>query len=248
VARGHSKAIKALHLELRKNPSALKKRMELLQHYFLSHNVGNADYQGYLIFKSLERNSLMTATLKNAFVSYDAFKSRYDRGRMTNSEYQILVFPLADALKISYIHPIDDLSTWALYEKYYDKLQVRDPTDSLKANYQRRVKEFKETIAALPKDENQWIMLNSPAFTKQLLVLEGYTIQSDSLHNDLKIRYRYWVLRNKVMARNIDKVARTHPGKNLVVFFGVSHVGAVREELNKLDRRYDILLLNDIIK
>lgn len=103
-------------------------------------------------------------------------------------------------------------------------------------------------IAELPLDTNQYILSNSAAFTELLINIEGYEIDSDSFNHDLKMKHRYWVLRNKTMAQHIDKVARDNPEKDVAVFFGASHVGSVREELKKLHTNYQVLTLPDILK
>jgi hypothetical protein len=249
MSADHGPAINSLQRYLRKHPLDFRKRMELQQRYFLSHNMGNADYQRYLIMKNIGHDPAMTSLLEKSFTEYKTLKLYYDAERVRKSEYQILVFPLAEVLNISYIYPIDDLSTWKSYEIYFDRLQGLDTTDSVNVKYHKRLDDFKKMLDSLPDESNQWVLLNSKLLTKELLSLESYIIDpNDSSNVDLKTLHHYWVLRNSVMASHIDKVARKHPHKNLAVFFGVSHVGPVQTELNKLKKRYHVLTLPDILK
>jgi hypothetical protein len=249
VSADHGHVINSLQHYLRKHPLDFKKRIELQQRYFLSHDMGNADYQRYLIMKNIAHDSAMTSLLGKLFTDYKTLKLYYDAERVRKSEYQILVFPLAEVLNISYIYPIDDLSTWKSYEIYYDRLQVRDTTDSVSMKYHKRLDDFRKMLASLPNESNQWVLSNSALLTKELLSLESYIIDpDDSSHADLKMMHHYWVLRNRIMASHIDKVARKHPHKNLAVFFGVSHVGPVQVELNKLKKKYHVLTLPYILK
>jgi len=48
------------------------------------------------------------------------------------------------------------------------------------------------------------------------------------------------------MAANIDKVVPNSGKRRLVVFFGASHVGAIKEELVKL--RHRVLLFSDVAR
>lgn len=103
-------------------------------------------------------------------------------------------------------------------------------------------------IVSHPKDSNLWIFLNSSQMIHELLYAEGYNIDKDVTDEDVKLVHHYWMQRNKTMARHIDAVARKHPGVNVVAFFGASHAGPIREELNKLEKNYRVTTLPDIIK
>jgi hypothetical protein len=114
--------------------------------------------------------------------------------------------------------------------------------------FRKRADDFKRNLASLPRDSNQWIFANSPQIIHDLLYVEGYIIDEDISNEDVNMLHYYWVLRNKVMAEHIRDVARQHPDKKIVVFFGASHVGPVREELNKLKMGYKVLMLMDVMK
>jgi hypothetical protein len=247
VSQDNDRAIKSLQSSLERDPHDLRKRMELAQHYLLSHDQGNADFQSHIVFKKLEGNTAMDEEISKSFKSYSTFRKHYQHEQARNNEYQILVFPLAIHLNISYIFPIDDFSTWKLYEKHYDRLQMRDDTDSLKVKYHQRKADFIKLISSIPKETNLWLTNNSPSFTKFLVPFESYTPGPYGLHEDIKMISEYWILRNRTMAQHIDEVARKHPNKNLVVFFGASHTAPVEIELNKLRKKYQVLTLKDIM-
>lgn len=225
-----------------------KKRMELQQLYFLSSDDGNADYQGYLIMTRTEKDSQNAVWLQENSPGFETMEAIYEIKRYRNDEYHHLVFPLAVKLNISYLYPIDDLSSWKTYEKYYDRLHAQDTTDASEMKYRQYAKDFFKKLQTLPKNSNRWIFTNSPQAIQDLLYIEGYTIDADISSEDVKMLHYYWVLRNRTMAQHIDAVARKHPHTRIVVFFGASHVGAVREELNKLNKNYWVLTLLDVMK
>ena len=69
---------------------------------------------------------------------------------------------------------------------------------------------------------------------------------SEKLITELKVRYPnlYAVLiaeRNKIIAKNLAKLVRTFPGKNVVVVLGAGHVKEVNNLLKKYLKGYDIV-------
>ena len=193
--------------------SDVLKQMELQQLYFLSSDEGNSDFLGYLIMSSLEKNkdSRKTAWLRETFPGFMDMKATYEfklgrinRKAYLNNEYYYLVFPLAAKLNISYLYPIDDLSTWKVYEKYYDRLHVPDTMDESKMKFRQYAKDFHQKLQSLPKDSNQWIFANSPQVAQELLDVEGYSINADISSEDVKMLQYYWVQRNRIMAQHID--------------------------------------------
>ncbi|HEV8513707.1 MAG TPA: DUF5694 domain-containing protein [Cyclobacteriaceae bacterium] len=228
--------------------SDIQKQMELQQLYFLSSDVCNADYQGYLIMTQTERSTQNADWIRKNSPGFRVMKEIYEAKRHRNDEYYSLVFPLAIKLNIQHIYPIDDLSTWKDYEKYYDKLQVLDTANEDKIKFHKHAEYFYKKLKSLPKDSNQWIFSNSPQTIQDLLYVEGYKIDDDISNNDIKMLQYYWVSRNRIIAQHIADVARNHPRTRLVVFFGASHVGPVLEELKKLNNDYQVLTLLDIMK
>lgn len=229
-------------------PSNIKKRMELQQLYYLSFDYGNADYQGYQILTTPGVELQKISSLRENSPGFDIMNQTYQNQRWRNNEYYLLIFPLAVKLKISYLHPIDDLSSWGEYEKHYDRLQVRDTTDVSKSRNRQMVKDFLDKIQSLPKDTSEWLFVNSPAAIRQLLHVESYIVDEDTNNTDIKMVRYYWIMRNRKIAQNIDAVAHKHPDTNIVVFFGASHVGPVQEELYKLSKRYHVMTLFDVMK
>ena len=228
-------------------PSDIKKRMELQQLYYVSFDYGNADYQGYQILTTPGVEPQETSLRENS-PGFEIMKQIYQHQRWRNNEYYLLVFPLAVKLNISYLHPIDDLSTWGEYEKHFDRLQVPDTTDVSKSRNRQMVKGFLDKIQSLPKGTSEWLFVNSPATIRELLHVESYIVDEDINNTNIKMLQYYWILRNRTIARNIDAVAHKHPDTNIVVFFGASHVGPVQEELNKLPKDYHVMTLFDVMK
>lgn len=228
--------------------SNVLKLMELQQLYFLSSDVGNADYQGYLIMKKIENDPKKVTWYSENFPGFETMRKVYEDKRYRNNEYYHLVFPLAARLNIPYLYPIDDLSTLKEYEKHFDRLQVRDTMDVNKMKYLRYREEFFQKLQSLPKDSSQWISINSPQVIHDLIYMTGYKIDESITNEDIRLKQHYWIQRNKTMAHHIDAVARRHPQINVVVFFGAGHLGPVLEELNKLDKSYQVITLTDVMK
>jgi hypothetical protein len=229
-------------------PSDIQKRMELQQLYFLLSDVGNADYQGYLIMTTTEMNSRNAVWLPENSPGFKTMKTIYEIKRYRNDEYHNLVFPLAARSNISYVYPIDDLGTWKEYEKYYDRVRVPNDTDTGKIKFHQYEEDFLRKLQSLPKDSNQWIFFNSPEIILNAIYGMGYAIDPDISNPDIKMLHYYWVQRNRIMAQHIYEVAHKHPDKRVVVFFGAAHVGPVREELNKLNKNLQVLTLLDVMR
>lgn len=227
--------------------SDASKRMELHQLYFLSFDLGNADYQGYLVMSKIKNDTRAMATLGDRYPGFKAMKATYEH-KCYADEYCNLVFPLAAKLKIPYLYPIDDLSTWKEALKPYNRLHSADTTDADKKKFRNRGKTLHQKLDSFPKDSNLWTFVNSSQMIQEILYAEGYKIDKNIANEDVKLVHHYWVQRNKTMARHIDAVARKHPGVNVVAFFGASHVGPIQEELNKLEKNYRVITLSDIIK
>jgi hypothetical protein len=222
------------------------KWMKLCDMYFLSHDFANADYQAYLLLTSLANDTAKESYLKRRFTSFKRIRSLYDIKTSRHDEYASLVFPLANNLGVSYLYPIDDLGSWRTYEKYYDLLQKRETIIPNRQGYYRRIDNFRKKIESLPKETNTWVYVNSPEQIDDLLYVEAYKIDETN-SEEIKMLSHYWVLRNRIIAEHIRDVAKLHPGKNIAVFFGASHVGPVREELNKLNMNFSVLTLLDVM-
>lgn len=227
--------------------SDASKRTELHQLYFLSSDLGNADYQGYLAMSKIKSDTRAMASLSDNFPGFKAMKATFDH-KCYADEYCNLVFPLAAKLKIRYLYPIDDLSTWKEAMKPYNRLHASDTTDADIKKFRSRSKTLHQKLESFPKDSNLWILINAPQMIQEILYAEGFRIDKGVTNEDVKLVHHYWVQRNKTMAQHIDAVARRHPDVNVVVFFGASHVGPISEELNKLEKNYRVITLSDITK
>lgn len=228
--------------------SDIRKWMELQQLYYLSSDLGNASYQGYQIMTKTERDSENTAWLRENSPGYKTMKSNYEIEKFRNDEYFHLVFPLAAKLNIPYIYPIDDLSTWKEYEKYFERLQIPDTIDKGKIKFRNYTEFYLKNLKSLPLDSSQWMFMNSPEIIQNAIYGTGYRIDPDISNEDVKRLHYYWVLRNKMMAQYIAEVALKYPNKRIVVFFGAGHIGSVREELNNLNQSYQVLTLSNLTK
>jgi hypothetical protein len=226
----------------------LSQRMELRNIFFVRSDFGNADYQAYRIVKRLNADSSRIKNFRKRFPMYDQMKSSYRQRIGRHDEYNFLVFPAASKLGISYLNPIDDQTTNAEYDKYFSRLNNDDTLLDNARSYYERIDAFWQRMKALPPETNTWVYSNSPEMIEDLMYVEAYKVYAGNTSNDVKMLSYYWTLRNKKMASYILDVAKANPGKNLVVFFGASHVGPIREELKKLAKKTNVLTLYDIIE
>lgn len=221
-------------------------RMELRNLFYVRSDFGNSDYQTYLIMEQLKKDSSGIAAFRKRFPMYDAMKSRYVKRSQTHDEYNFLVFPVANRLGILYLNPTDDQTTNNMYEKYFEKLSHRDTLYEDRRGYHARIDAFFARMGTLPPETNTWVYANSPEMIEELTYVEGYKLDPSVTSPEVKMLSYYWTLRNKKMAMHIRDVAQRNPGKKIVVFFGASHVGPIREELARLSKNFTILTLYDL--
>lgn len=233
--------------------SSLKKgddislRMELRNIFYVRSDFGNAEYQAYLIVNRLNSDSSRISGLRKRFPMFDKMKSAYLKRSENHDEYNFLVFPVAKALSVEYLNPVDDQSTNSEYEKYFSRLNNEDTLLDNARSYYERLDAFRLKMQALPPETNTWVYSNSPELIGELMYLEAYKIYPGNTSQEIKMLGHYWTLRNRKMAAHILEVAKMNPGRNIVVFFGASHVGPVMEEFKKLSKKQTILTLYDII-
>ncbi len=241
-----TKRINELFIALKKQDNIFL-RMELRNIFYVRSDFANSDYQAWLIMNALKSDSSQTRALKKRFPMFEYMKFLYQQKVLRYEEYINLVFPIAKELGVIYLNPIDDQSTNNLYTKFYDKLQRKDTIYEDRRPYLDRVSAFWRNLNSLPPETNTWVYYNSPELVEELKYVEGYKLDALTTSRDVKMLSHYWTRRNKKMATYIDQVARKNPGKKVVVFFGVSHVGAVYDELTKLSKKQKIITLYDLI-
>jgi hypothetical protein len=244
--KGDKKRLSELIASL-KSKNNLFQRMELRNLFYVRSDFGNANYQAYLIMKLLAKDSSQIVAFRKRFPMYDNMRLWYKRRSADHDEYNSLVFPAADKLGLTYLNPIDDQSTNVEYEKYFSKLNNEDTLLDNARQYYERLDAFRERMKTLPPETNTWVYSNSPELIEELMFVEGYKVYPGNTSNEVKMLNHYWTLRNKKMATYILDVAKANPGKDIAVFFGASHVGAVREELKKLSKKVNVLTLYDIL-
>jgi hypothetical protein len=69
-------------IELLQHDPDMLKRMELQQLFFLSSDLGNADYQGYLVISKIKNDAKATASLAANFPGFEAMKATYEHKMM----------------------------------------------------------------------------------------------------------------------------------------------------------------------
>jgi hypothetical protein len=222
-------------------------RMELRNIFYVRSDFGNAEYQAYLIITRLNSDSSRLSVFRKRFPMFDQMRSRYRQRSKDHDEYNFLVFPAAKTLSVDYLNPIDDQSTNNEYEKYFSRLNNEDTLLDNARSYYERMDAFRLKMQALPPETNMWVYSNSPELINELMYLEAYKIYPGNTSQEIKMLGHYWTLRNKKIASYILEVAKMNPGKNIVVFFGASHVGPVMEEFKKLSKKQTVLTLYDII-
>lgn len=245
-SKSDAKRINELFIALKKKDNVVQ-RMELRNIFYVRSDFANSDYQAHLIMDALKSDSSEIKALRKRFPMFDQMKALHQRRAARYDEYTYLVFPVAKALGIIYLNPIDDQSTNNMYVKFFNKVQKKDTIYEDRRPYYDRIQAFFRNLGSLPPETNTWVYSNSPEIIEELKYVEAYKLDALTTSRDVKMLSHYWTRRNKKMAIHVSQVLKKNPGKKVAVFFGASHVGPVQEELKKIVKKQQVLTLYDLI-
>ena len=223
----------------------LENRLELAKLYHLNQDRGNAYFQYYHIcnfYHQLDKDQ------QKQLITQEPYLERVLRQEENSQygEYWLMAFPLALEQQIGYLYPTDDQTDREAYHEAWGKANEEIAGHPLE-------KDFKALRDSLMMFEKQHIKKGTAAITFNQYQLQEmlYRLECDFYPSGLSassdLRNYYWIKRNERMAKHILQVAEKHPNERIVVFYGCSHVPAIRRQLKALsDHR--ILTLPDLTK
>jgi hypothetical protein len=214
----------------------LKIRLKLRKWFRLTMDRGNFQYQSYLIFQHIKELD-ETSLVKLRKIHPDLKKVESFAKKNNTDEYWCLVFPLAQKLNISYLHPTDDQSLATYYQEAWDGVEKDwKETEIQKAFDDFRSGILKQFEVEMPKGRAGFTV-NSYGVQKNIFKLEsGFYPRGISKNTDLMSFY--FTERNMNMTRNILEVVK--PKQRTAVFYGSSHVTPTCRQL-KENSPYKIL-------
>jgi hypothetical protein len=219
-----------------------KFRLQLWRYYHLGLDIGNRDYQTYLLHRHIAQTGQFPDT---STMMGQAFWTRYKQtlASRKDGEFFRLVFPLANQLGIHYLYPTDDRVTFSAqseaWSKFYDTVTGTPVLQRIDSFW----KVFVET------ETRQLAVCNAISFVNTREWLKntdyGQAHIADGLNNKDFANYsEVWYKRNKSIAKKIIAAANNSNANKMVVFYGYMHVFPVKQFLEQ--EGYIVKLLEDI--
>jgi len=226
-------------LSQKNNP---KFRLQLWKYYHLGTDMGNRDYQTYLIEKEWDTYSTLvdtTQTWGKAF--YTQHKSTVKRRK--NGEFFNLVFPLARKYNIAYLYPTDNKVTYpAQSEAYGAFAEALENTEDWK-KYEAYWQKFIADEAVQKANCTGLEFINSEAWIDHTDF--GQTRILAHLKNPDYAEYvNVWYQRNESIASRIIAAAQLSKAKKMVVFYGNMHLYPVKKYLEQ--QGFKVKLIGDL--
>jgi hypothetical protein len=242
-----------LQKKIKLQPNNIQLRTQLVHAYWYNFDRGNANYQGYYLFKLLAQkkgSKQDTIEINKLLGNIDSLiQWRIIRG--PRNEYSRICFPLAEQLNINYLDGMDSQlhdSLWSVYwekaDNEFDAWKATVCKDSSTAD----CKKYMDVRAAYLKhiDEANATFDTYTPFTihkafscaaydsicywgdfksKTYYVLKNYPAKT------FQLKYNQWYLRNLDMCTNIiEGMKKQHKTRSFVIV-GASHGGLMKDLL-----------------
>ncbi len=217
-------------------------RLRLWRYYHLHPDIGNRDYQSYLI----QQNADAYRPLLDTTRQWDhAFLKRHHQvvnGRK-NGEYFNLVFPVAKARGITYLYPTDEKKTYPVQSEAYGKFtEALENTADIK-NYEAFWKDFIATEAREKANCNGMLFINSKKWLKKSDYGQAKILE-ETKNADYAQYAKVWYERNESIANNIIQAAKASQARKMAVFYGYMHIAPVKKFLEK--QGYKVRLIGNL--
>lgn len=217
-------------------------RYPLWKYYQLGLDIGNRDFQTYLLYKQIVKTGEYPDT---STVFGRAFWSRC-RATVTArkaGEFFNLVFPIAEELGIPYLYPTDDKVTFPAQSEAWSRF---NDAFASKPEWQRIDSFWRDYVRT---DSLQLANCNGMAFINTTYWVDKTDIGQTKLAADwnspaYQDYVAVWYKRNKSIADRIIAAAKQSASKRMVVFYGNMHVYPVRKYLE--EQGYTVKLLADV--
>lgn len=236
------KEIATLYKKLERRED-LHLRMQLRNLLYVTLDRGNAYFQSYLIDKAVRK---MSEEDQNNFKSkYPMYEDIENYVKISaRDEYTLAGFPLAEKLGIDYLFATDDQTLSTPYHDAWNKsIQELEGTPQL-AKIKNLIAGFRKTSKEKMEKGTAVLKFNTYEMQEKLYEVEYSGIEF-GINEQADLMSFYWGERNERMTQHILDIADKNPNKKIVVFYGSSHVPAVRRKL-KANSNYKILTLPDL--
>ncbi|MEM7487483.1 MAG: DUF5694 domain-containing protein, partial [Bacteroidota bacterium] len=214
-------------------------RMTLWKYHFLNADIANRNYQSFFIQKYYEHYGKFLDTM-NKFDSSFIKKQKIIADYQKEREFFNLIYPLAEALGITYIDPTDNKSTYAIQSEAYAKWSKEIKDTSAWESYTSFWEDFSAGYRSKLTTCDALEFVNSEAFLKKSDCGQAHIF--DDLNNeDFKEYADIWYKRNGFIADNIIDVVNKKGVKKVVAFYGFMHIHPVKKHLE--EKGYKVKLL-----
>lgn len=217
-------------------------RLNLWKYYHLGMDLGNRDYQTYLIQQNFDR---YLAVLDTAGSWGKNFLKRHRstvEGRK-NSEFFNLVFPLAKTCNIAYIHPTDDKITYPTQSEAYGKFAEELANTAHMKKYEAFWEEFNATETRELARCNGLPFVNSRKWLKKSDYGQAHILENAKNPNYTEYA-RVWYKRNESIANRIIEAAKKSGARKMAVFYGYMHIAPVKKFLEQ--QGYKVKLIGNL--
>lgn len=217
-------------------------RLQLWKYYHLGTDMGNRDYQTYLIEQQWDAYSRLVDTTqtwgKAFYISHKATVKRRKNGEFFN-----LVFPLARKYNIAYLHPTDDKITYlAQSEAYGAYAEALENTEDWK-KHEALWQEFIAAEKVQKVNCTGMEFINSKAWIDHTDYAQVRALAH--LNNPDYAAYgKVWYKRNESIADRIFAAAQKSKAKKMVVFYGYMHLYPVKKYLEQ--KGFKVKLVGDL--
>ncbi|MEM1218675.1 MAG: hypothetical protein AAGH79_07175 [Bacteroidota bacterium] len=221
----------------------LENRIQLAKLYHVHQDRGNAFFQYYHICHQFQQ---LTKDQQEQWMLKEPYLERILNFEKRNSydEYWLLAYPLAIEQNIDYLYPTDDQTDRDVYHQAWGKANEELADHPLTVEFQSLYDSLITISFGSLNQGTAGIRLNQLDVQEMLYRLEA-DFYPPGLSSSSDLRNYYWIKRNERMAKHVLQVAEQHPNQRIVVFYGGSHVPAIRRQLRALsDHR--ILTLPDL--
>lgn len=230
------------YFALTEKDSSLPLRYSLWKYYYLGLDMGNRDYQTYLIHQQIQQTAKLpdsTQPLGRIFLPI----YRETLAARKNGEYFRLIFPLADALGIHYLYPTDHKATYTAqseaWSNFYDQFNGKPEMQRVDSFWKEFVATEKKHLA----DCDVLAFLNLPSTVVNTDYLQTHV--AEHLQNPHYAKYvEVWYKRNKIIAENIAAAVKQSGAQKMAVFYGNMHVFPVKKYLE--EQGFVVKLLSDL--
>jgi len=217
-------------------------RFKLWQYHYLNIDIGNAEYQLFHLMKGDQK--WLSGFDSSGYAAKALLRSlRRSSTRLKNTEHHNLVFPLAKQLRIPYLYPTDDNSTFSYQSDAYGRIaNTLTGTDGFK-QFEAFWKHYNTKEAALKKQGEVIMRINQPSWIDSTdLGQVGILYATNNTH--ARDYANIWYFRNKNIARRIAEAATKSKAKKMIVVYGNVHVYPLKKFLEEMG--YNVKLLGDI--